>query len=192
MQIGSNNFDEQRFEFFRDNLVALEAFKADQADWILENSAKQWATAYDFPAVAEKRVIKEKFPTHNVGRMQGFVFNLRRDLFKDVRLRRAFNYAFDFEEMNKQLFYGAYQRINSYFDGTDLASSGLPEGEELQILETVRDKVPAEVFTTPYTNPVGGNRGGGAQQSPRGRQAAEGGRLPDQGSHSWSMRRENR
>ncbi len=157
VQVGTNNFDEQRFEFFRDNLVALEAFKADQADWILENSAKQWATAYDFPAVREKRVIKEKFPTHNVGRMQGFAFNLRRDLFKDVRLRRAFNYAFDFEEMNKQLFYGAYQRINSYFDGTELASSGLPQGEELQILETVRDKVPAEVFTTPYTNPVGGN-----------------------------------
>ncbi|SDT39985.1 extracellular solute-binding protein [Bradyrhizobium canariense] len=157
VQVGTNNFDEQRFEFFRDNLVALEAFKADQADWILENSAKQWATAYDFPAVAEKRVIKEQFPMRSVGRMQGFIFNLRRDLFKDVRLRRAFNYAFDFEEMNKQLFYGAYKRINSYFSGTDLASSGLPEGQELQILETVRDKVPAEVFTTPYTNPVGGN-----------------------------------
>jgi len=156
-QIGSNNFDEQRFEFFRDNLVALEAFKADQADWISENSAKQWATAYDFPAVAEKRVIKEKFPINSVGRMQGFAFNLRRDLFKDARLRRAFNYAFDFEETNKQLFYGAYKRINSYFEGLELACSGLPEGEELRILETVRDKVPAEVFTTPYANPVGGN-----------------------------------
>ena len=89
--------------------------------------------------------------------MQGFAFNLRRDQFKDARLRRAFNYAFDFEEMNKQLFYGQYKRINSYFDGTELASSGLPEGQELEILETVRDKVPAEVFTTPYTNPVGGN-----------------------------------
>jgi microcin C transport system substrate-binding protein len=157
VQIGSNNFDEQRYEFFRDNLVALEAFKADQADWILENSAKQWATAYDFPAVAEKRVIKEEFPMRSVGRMQGFAFNLRHDLFKDVRLRQAFNYAFDFEEMNKQLFYGAYKRVDSYFYGTDLACSGLPEGLELQILETVRDKVPAEVFAKPYTNPVGGN-----------------------------------
>jgi microcin C transport system substrate-binding protein len=157
VQIGSNNFDEQRFEFFRDNLVALEAFKADQADWISENSAKQWATAYDFPAVVEKRVIKEEFPITNMGRMQGFAFNLRRDLFKDARLRRAFNYAFDFEETNKQLFYGQYKRINSYFEGTELASSGLPEGQELQILETVRDKVPAELFTTPYHNPVGGN-----------------------------------
>ena len=157
VQVGQNNFDELRFEFFRDNLVALEAFKADQADWIAENSAKQWATAYDFPAIAEKRVVREEFPINDSGRMQGIVLNLRRDQFKDARLRRAFNYAYDFEEMNKQLFYGQYKRINSYFEGTELASSGLPEGEELQILETVRDKVPAEVFTTAYANPVGGN-----------------------------------
>ena len=156
-RIGENNFDEMRFEFFRDNLVALEAFKADQADWIAENSAKQWATAYDFPAIAEKRVVREEFPINDSGRMQGFVLNLRRDQFKDARLRRAFNYAYDFEEMNKQLFYGQYKRINSYFEGTDLASSGLPEGLELEMLQTVRDKVPADVFTTPYVNPVGGN-----------------------------------
>lgn len=156
-QIGINNFDELRFEFFRDNLVALEAFKADQADWIAENSAKQWATAYDFPAVAEKRVIKEEFPINDSGRMQAFAFNIRRDQFKDARLRHAFNYAFDFEEMNKQLFYGQYKRISSYFEGTELASSGLPEGQELKILETVKDKVPPEVFTTVYKNPVGGN-----------------------------------
>ena len=156
-QVGHNNFDELRFEFFRDNLVALEAFKADQADWIAENSAKQWATAYDFPAIAEKRVVREEFPINDSGRMQGFVLNLRRAQFKDARLRRAFNFAYDFEEMNKQLFYGQYKRINSYFDGTELAASGLPQGQELQILETVRDKVPVEVFTTPYSNPVGGN-----------------------------------
>jgi len=157
VRIGQNNFDEMRFEYFRDNLVALESFKADQADWIAENSAKQWATAYDFPAVTEKRVVKEEFPINDSGRMQGFVLNLRREHFKDARLRRAFNYAFDFEEMNKQLFYGQYKRINSYFYGIDLASSGLPEGQELEILETVRSQVPAEVFTTPYVNPVGGN-----------------------------------
>jgi microcin C transport system substrate-binding protein len=156
-QVGQNNFDELRYEFFRDNVVALEAFKADQADWIVENSAKQWATAYDFPAVTEKRVVKEEFPVNDSGRMQGFVLNLRRDQFKDARLRRAFNYAFDFEEMNKQLFFSKYKRINSYFEGTELACSGLPESQELAILETVRDKVPPEVFTTPYQNPVGGN-----------------------------------
>jgi microcin C transport system substrate-binding protein len=157
VRIGENNFDELRFEFFRDNTVALEAFKADQADWIVENSAKQWATAYDFPAVNEKRVVREEFPINDTGRMQGFVLNLRRDQFKDARLRRAFNYAYDFEEMNKQLFYGQYKRINSYFEGTELASTGLPEGQELEILQTVRDKVPGEVFTSPYQNPVGGN-----------------------------------
>jgi microcin C transport system substrate-binding protein len=157
VRIGQNNFDEMRFEYFRDNLVALEAFKADQADWIVENSAKQWATAYDFPAVVDKRVVKEEFPINDSGRMQGFAVNLRREQFKDVRLRRALNYAYDFEEMNKQLFFGQYKRINSYFEGTELACSGVPEGLELQILETVKDKVPPEVFTTPYTNPVGGN-----------------------------------
>ena len=157
VQVGQNNFDELRFEFFRDNTVALEAFKADQADWIAENSAKQWATAYDFPAVTEKRVVKEEFPINDSGRMQAFVLNLRRGQFKDARVRQAFNLAFDFEEMNKQLFFGQYSRINSYFQGTELACSGLPQGQELAILETVRDKVPAEVFTTPYQSPVGGN-----------------------------------
>jgi microcin C transport system substrate-binding protein len=157
VQLGQNNFDELRYEFFRDNLVALEAFKADQADWIAENSAKQWATAYEFPAVAEKRVVKEEFPINDSGRMQGFVLNLRRDQFRDARVRRAFNYAYDFEEMNKQLFFGQYKRINSYFEGTELAATGLPDGEELKILETVRDKVPPEVFMTAYLNPVGGN-----------------------------------
>ena len=83
--------------------------------------------------------------------MQAFTFNPRRDKFKDPKLRRAFNFAYDFEEMNKQLFFGQYKRINSYFDGTELASSGLPQGQELEILETVRDKVPPEVFTTAYT-----------------------------------------
>jgi microcin C transport system substrate-binding protein len=89
--------------------------------------------------------------------MQAFVFNTRRDKFKDARLRRAFNFAYDFEEMNKQLFFGQYQRINSYFYGTELASSGLPEGQELEILEKVRDKVPPQVFNTVYSNPVNGN-----------------------------------
>ncbi|MGE0037927.1 MAG: extracellular solute-binding protein [Xanthobacteraceae bacterium] len=156
VNIGRDNFDEIRFEYFRDATVAIEAFKADQIDWRTENSAKNWATAYDFPAVKDKRVILEEFPVRNRGIMQAFVFNTRRDKFKDARLRRAFNLAYDFEEMNKQMFFGQYKRIKSYFEGTELASSGLPEGQELAILETVRDKVPPEVFTTVYTNPVGG------------------------------------
>jgi microcin C transport system substrate-binding protein len=155
--VGNNNFDEIRYEYFRDSTVALEAFKGDQADWRIENVAKNWATAYDFPAVKDKRVVKEEFPIADLGIMQAFVFNTRRSKFEDARLRRAFNFAFDFDEMNKQLFFGQYHRISSYFDGTELASSGLPEGAELEILNTVRDQVPPEVFTAPYTNPSVGS-----------------------------------
>ena len=155
--VGQDNFDLIRYEFFRDDTVSREAFKADQLDWISERSAKEWATSYDFPAVRDGRVIKEKFPIRSVGRMQGFALNMRRPLFKDVRVRRAFNYAYDFEEMNRQLSSGEYTRDNSYFDGNELASSGLPEGLELQILEPLRNQIPAEIFTTPYQNPVGGN-----------------------------------
>jgi microcin C transport system substrate-binding protein len=157
VNIGRNNFDELRYEYFRDSTVALEAFKGDQVDWRLENSAKNWETAYDFPAVTEKHVLLEEFPNRSSGIMQAFALNVRRDKFKDSRVRRALNFAFDFEEMNKQIFFNQYKRISSYFDGTELASSGLPQGRELEILETVRTDVPSEVFTTPYTNPVGGS-----------------------------------
>jgi microcin C transport system substrate-binding protein len=155
--VGRNNFDELRYEYFRDSTVALEAFKGDQVDWRTENSAKNWATAYDFPAVTEKRVLLEEFPNRSSGIMQAFALNIRRDKFSDPRVRRALNFAFDFEEMNKQIFFNQYKRISSYFDGTELASSGLPQGRELEILEKVRAEVPAEVFTTAYSNPVGGN-----------------------------------
>jgi microcin C transport system substrate-binding protein len=157
VNIGRDNFDELRFEYFRDTTVALEAFKADTVDWRTENSAKNWATAYDFPAVSDKRVLLEEFPINNIGVMQAFAFNIRRAKFQDPRVRLAFNLAFDFEEMNKQIFFGQYKRIASYFEGTELASSGLPAGREFEILNTVRDQVPAELFTTAYTNPVGGN-----------------------------------
>jgi microcin C transport system substrate-binding protein len=157
VNVGANNFAQLRFDYYRDSTVALEAFKGDQVDWRMENSAKNWATAYDFPAVNDKRVVLEEFPIRNFATMQAFAFNIRRDKFKDPRVRRAFNFAFNFEEMNKQLFYGQYKRIASYFEGTELASSGLPEGKELEILQTVREQVPAELFSKPYTNPVSGN-----------------------------------
>jgi len=156
VNVGRDNFDEIRYEYFRDTTVALEAFKADVVDWRSENSAKNWATAYDFPARQDKRVLLEEFPVRSRGIMQAFVLNTRRDKFKDARLRRAFNFVYDFEEMNKQLFFGQYSRINSYFFGTELACSGLPQGQELEILQKVRDQVPPEVFTTVYSNPVGG------------------------------------
>ena len=128
VNVGRENFDELRYEYFRDATVALEAFKGDAVDWRTENSAKNWATAYDFPAVKDGRVVLEEFPIRNVGNMQAFVFNIRRDKFKDPRVRRAFNLAFDFEEMNKQIFFGQYKRIASYFEGTELAAAGLPQG----------------------------------------------------------------
>lgn len=176
VNVGRDNFDEVRFEYFRDTTVALEAFKGDTIDWRTENSALNWATRYDFPARTDKRVLLEEFPIRNVGVMQAFAFNTRRDKFKDPRVRRAFNFAFDFEEMNKQIFFNQYRRIASYFEGTELASNasmallagaepqrqttessaGLPKDLELEILNTVRDKVPPEVFTSVYTNPVGG------------------------------------
>ena len=154
VNIGRNNFDEIRFEYYRDDTVEVEAFKADQYDFRSENIAKNWATAYDFPARREGKVILEKFSERARGVMQGFIFNLRRDKFKDPRVRLAFSYALDFEEMNKTLFYGQYRRCDSYFTGSELASSGLPAGQELEILESVRDKIPAEVFTTPFQNPA--------------------------------------
>jgi microcin C transport system substrate-binding protein len=158
INIGQNNFDVLRWDYFRDDLPAREAFKADAIDWMNERSAKEWAVSYDFPAFREKRVIKELFPTRNIGRMQGWAFNLRKPLFQDVRLRRAFNLAFDWEEEDRVLSTGVYHRDSSYFDGIpELMATGLPEGKELEILETVRGKVPPEVFTTPYKDPVNGN-----------------------------------
>jgi microcin C transport system substrate-binding protein len=157
VNIGRDNFGELRFEYFRDATVAIEAFKADAIDWRTENAAKNWATAYDFPAVKDGRVIKEEFPIRSSGGMQAYVFNIRRPKFADPRVRRAFNLALNFEEINKQLFFGQYHRVNSYFEGLELASSGLPAGEELAILEPLRDKVPPEVFTTAYANPVNGS-----------------------------------
>jgi len=159
VNVGTNNFDEIRYEYFRDTTVEFEAFKGDQFDWWNENTARRWATGYDFPAVADGRVIKEMFENdyRDTGVMVAFVPNLRRPQFQDERVRLALNYAFDFEELNRTLFFGQYQRINSYFFGTELASSGLPQGKELEILDSIKDKVPPEVFTTPYENPVAGD-----------------------------------
>jgi microcin C transport system substrate-binding protein len=158
VNVGLNNFDQIRFEFFRDDSVGREAFKADQLDWFAERSGKEWSTAYDFPAVTEKRVLKEKFTNSASGRMQGYALNLRRPLFADIRVRRAFNLAYDWETSDRLLSNGEYHRDGSYFDGIpEFMATGIPEGAELQILETIRDKVPAELFTAPYKNPVGGN-----------------------------------
>lgn len=159
VNVGTANFDEYRIEYFRDLTVAFEAFKADQFDWWTENMARRWATAYTFPAVEDGRVILEEFenPYRSRGVMVGYVMNLRDEKFQDPLVREAINYAFDFEELNRTMFYGQYERVDSFFYGTELAADdGPPQGLELEILEEVRDLVPASVFEERYTNPVGG------------------------------------
>src|SRR5690606_161927 len=157
VNVGRHNFDRIRAEYFRDSTIALEAFKSDRFDVRFETSAKDWATAYNFPAVRDGRVILDVIKTENPEPMQAFVFNTRRAKFSDRRVRLAFNYAFDFEWANQNRFYGQYTRLDSYFAGSELAATGLPEGLELEILEPLRGEVPDEVFTTVYKNPVGGN-----------------------------------
>ena len=159
VNIGTDNFDEIHYTYFADRNVEFEAFKAGQIDFWVENAAKRWANEYNFPAVREGRVKRAEWenPYRSSGVLVGFIPNLRRDKFKDPRVRKALNYAFDFEDLNKTIFFDQYKRIDSFFYGSELASSGLPEGRVLEILEEVRDQVPADVFTAPYTNPVNGD-----------------------------------
>lgn len=151
---GLYNFDRLVFDYYRDNTVALQAFKAGQFDYWLETSAKNWATAYDIPAVHEGRLIKEEIPNYNPTGMQGFIFNIRRPLLQDRRVREALALLFDFEWTNRQLFNGAYFRTHSYFDNSELASSGLPGKDELAVLEPLRGQIPDEVFEKPFELPV--------------------------------------
>jgi microcin C transport system substrate-binding protein len=150
---GRYNFDRIRIDMYRDSTVALEAFKAHQYDFRIENSAKEWATSYDFPARQAGLVVTEEIPHKRPTGMQAFIYNTRRPIFSDRRVREALAYAFDFEWSNKNLFYEQYKRTESYFSNSDFAARGLPEGAELAILEKYRDKVPPEVFTKPYQAP---------------------------------------
>jgi microcin C transport system substrate-binding protein len=151
---GRHNVDVIRYDYYRDGTIALEAFKAGQYDVRRENSSKSWATGYDSPALREGLIKKEVIPNQLPSGMQGFGYNLRRPLFQDPRMRAALAYAFDFEWSNKNLFYGSYARTRSYFDNSELAATGVPEGEELKILEPYRGKVPDEVFTKEYNPPA--------------------------------------
>ena len=150
---GRHNVDVMRYDYYRDGTIALEAFKAGQYDVRLENVSKNWATGYDSPALRAGLVKKEAIPNQRPSGMQGFGFNLRRPLFQDPRVRQALAYAFDFEWSNKELFYNAYTRTRSYFDNSELAATGVPQGEELKILEKFRGRIPDEVFTTEYDPP---------------------------------------
>ncbi|HSH63622.1 MAG TPA: extracellular solute-binding protein [Methyloceanibacter sp.] len=152
---GMWNFDEVRFDYYRDDTVALESFKAGNLDYRQETSAKSWATSYDFPAVRNRFVKLQEIELRRSQPMQGFVLNLRRPQFQDRRVRQAFNLAFDFEWANKNLFYGQYERVGSYFQNSELAAPAeLPQGRELEILNEVKDGVPPEVFTEVHKNPL--------------------------------------
>ncbi|MFO1057288.1 MAG: extracellular solute-binding protein [Dongiaceae bacterium] len=153
INVGQHNVDTIRYDYYRDANVAVEALKAGNYDFRQENISKMWATAYDTPAVRDGRLVKEEIPNSVPAGMQGFIFNIRKDIFKDPRVRQAIGYAFDFEWTNKTLFYGLYTRTRSYFDNSELAATGLPSPEELKILEPYRGKIPDEVFTTAYQPP---------------------------------------
>jgi microcin C transport system substrate-binding protein len=150
---GRYNFAAIRYDYYRDGKIALEAFKSGEYDFRQENVAKDWATAYDFPALQRGLVIKAEIPHEIPTGMQGFAMNLRRPLFQDVRVRQALALAFDFEWSNRALFFNAYTRTRSYFSNSELAARGLPDAAELAVLEPYRAQLPSEVFTTEYNPP---------------------------------------
>jgi microcin C transport system substrate-binding protein len=150
---GRFNVDVIRYDYYRDATVALEAFKAGNYDIRQENSSKAWATGYDGPALRDGLIKKEVIPNQNPAAMQGFGYNLRRPLFQDPLVRKALAYAFDFEWSNANLFYGAYTRTRSYYDNSELAATGVPQGDELKILEPFRGQIPDDVFTKEYNPP---------------------------------------
>ena len=164
---GLYNFDRIQVDFYRDSQVALEAFKAGQFDVNLEYSAKDWNTGYDSPALRAGKFVQQAIPNHNPAGMQGYVFNLRRPIFQDRRVREAIAQLFDFEWANKQLFYGAYKRTHSYFENSEMAATGLPSEAELKLLEPLRDKLPPEVFSQEFKPPVSDGSGIIREQSRR-------------------------
>ncbi len=150
---GFYNFDTVRFDLYRDSTVALEAFKSGLFDVRLENEAKKWVVFADYPAVAEGKIIRREFAHHMPSGMQGFVFNTRKPIFQSAAVRAALAYAFDFNFVNRQLFYGLYKRTNSYFDNSVFKASDIPTGMELALLEPYRAQLSPLVFEEVYQAP---------------------------------------
>ena len=150
---GFYNFDRIQYDYYRDSNVALEAFFAGEFDVQIENTAKLWNTAYNAQPVKDGRIIKEEIQNARPSGMQGFIYNIRRPVFKDPKVREALAYAFDFEWSNKQFAYGTYTRTDSYYENSELQSSGLPQGKELEILSRFTGQIPPEVFTKTYSPP---------------------------------------
>ncbi|MCR6652050.1 MAG: extracellular solute-binding protein [Cellvibrionaceae bacterium] len=153
VNVGLYNFDRIQVDYYRDDTVAVEALKAGQYDLRRERIARVWATGYDTPAVKRGDLVKQEIKDYSPRGMQAFAFNLRRSPFDDIKFRQALNYAFDFEWSNRNLFHDSYTRTDSFFFNSELASSGLPEGRELEILKPFKGQIPDSVFTQPYVNP---------------------------------------
>ena len=159
VNIGVNNFDRVRWEYFRDRQVAFEAFKSGVITFQEEFTSRIWATGYDFPAIHEGKVKKEGLPkTEPIG-SQGWIFNLRREKFADPRIREALGLAFDFDWTNKNIMFSSFSRMTSYFENSDSKAVGLPSPEELKLLEPFRGQVPEEVFGEPFLPPVSDGSG---------------------------------
>ena len=155
INVGRNNFERIRIEYYADSNAALEGFKASNYTFRNENSSKNWATAYNFPAVTSGAVVKAELPNGNLAPGQSWVFNLRRPQFQDPRVREAIGLMFNFEWSNQTLFYGLYARINSFWENSDLAATGLPSAGELALLEPMKDILPPGVLDLePVTAPV--------------------------------------
>ena len=150
---GTENFSFIKYEYYKDRSIEREAFKSGDIDFFSENTSKDWATSYATPAVQNGIIKKELIEHQNPQGMQGFAFNTRKDIFKERRVRQALSYAFDFEWTNKNLFYNAYKRTNSFFENSELASSGLPSGKEMEYLRAYMDILPKEVFKEEYNPP---------------------------------------
>ena len=162
VNVGRHNFEEMRWDYYRDRTIMVEALKAGEFDFHEEFTSKTWMTAYDLPAIDAGAMIKEVLPDNTPSGAQAFFINTRLDKFKDPRVRLALSHAFDFEWTNKNIFYGLYDRMASFFENSDLAARGLPEGAELALLEAYRGSVPEEIFTEefkpPATDGTGRNR----------------------------------
>jgi len=154
IKIGKDNYKTIRYDYYKDRGIEREAFKSGEIDFFSENSSKEWATAYDINAVNEGLIKKKLISHENPQGMQGFAFNIRKDKFKDRRVRKALSYAFDFEWSNKNLFFDAYKRTDSFFENSELASSGLPSQKEMEYLNPYFDVLPKEIFSKEYKNPV--------------------------------------
>jgi len=151
---GMYNFDTITYKYYKDSTIALEAFKAGEFDFFFENYSKRWARSHVGPKYDSGEILKTELVHSNNAGMQGFAINLRRDKFKDARVRKALDLAFDFEWSNNQLFYNQYERCDSYFSNSELASSGLPQGKELELLNEYREQLPASVFEVEWLPPT--------------------------------------